>query len=302
MIGDEQTSMPLGASVSRGAVAQVVVLGILIVWVYRPAIDLMVHQWQEDGNWSHGWLVPVFSLYFLLMHRQDLFAARRRASYVGAVVLLASLALYYGSYLAGPVYPQQFSLVPCVLGLVLLIGGWGILRVTWFPIVYLLFAIPLPHTVYVALTLPLRKIASMVAGAALRLFPEVYTQVQGVVVDYEYQERVGSLNVEQACSGMRLMMAFCALGVAMAYLGDRPLWQRVVMVLCCVPIAVLCNTIRVFSTGVIHVYGFDDWAQGTAHELLGLSMLLIALGLFSLLSNVLRRIVVEDVEDEVGAE
>ena len=59
----------------------------------------------------------------------------------------------------------------------------------------------------------------------------------------------GQLNVEEACSGMRLMMAFVTLGVAMAYLGDRPAWQRVIMVIFCVSIAVLCNTIRVTTTG-----------------------------------------------------
>jgi exosortase/archaeosortase family protein len=98
---------------------------------------------------------------------------------------------------------------------------------------------------------------------------------------------------------MRLIMAFCALGVAMAYLGDRPLWHRVIMVVCCVPIAVFCNMIRVFVTGVLSVYGtenpkLNEFAQGSAHELLGLMMLPIALGLFAFVGYVLKNLFVDE--------
>ena len=298
-IADLRDGVPPHPIVTWSVFVRLAVIGVLVVLVYFPSISLMVHQWQTDGNWSHGWLVPVFSLYFLLVHRQELHDAPRRTNYLGLVILLGSLGLFYVALAGRLVYPQQFSLVPCLLGLVLLLGGWRILRVAWFPIAYLLFAIPLPSALYFGLTFPLRRIASVVAGAALRFLPEVYTQVKGVVVDYEYQGQTGSLNVEEACSGMRLMMAFCALGVAMAYLGERPLWHRVVMVLSCIPIAVFCNTIRVFVTGMVKVYGYDDWAQGSAHELLGLGMLPIALGLFAFVSYVLRNLFVEEHEEEV---
>ena len=97
----------------------------------------------------------------------------------------------------------------------------------------------------------------------------LYTEAQAVVIDYVMPGRPpGQLNVEEACSGMRLMMAFVTLGVAMAYLRDRPAWQRIVMVLSCVPIAVFCNSIRVTTTGLLHVHGRQELAAGTAHQLL----------------------------------
>ena len=96
---------------------------------------------------------------------------------------------------------------------------------------------------------------------------------------------------------MRLLMAFCTLGLAMAYLGDRPVWHRVVMVICCIPIAVFCNMVRVSATGVLTIYGYEDWAGGTAHQILGLAMLPIALGLFALIGFVLKHLFV-DVPDE----
>jgi exosortase len=285
---------------SNSTIIQIAVLAALTFAVFRFPLDAMMYRWKTDGNWSHGWLVPLFSIYFLVVHGRELLAAERRPNYLGMLIVIGAIAMYwYFSRVRRFGYPQQFALIPYLMGLVLLVGGWRVLRVAWFPIAYLLFAVPLPVSTYVDLTLPLRRIASQVAGALLDWLPGVYTDVQGVVIDYQYRGHLASLNVEEACSGMRLIMAFCALGVAMAYLGDRPLWHRVIMVVCCVPIAVFCNMIRVFVTGVLSVYGtenpkLNEFAQGSAHELLGLMMLPIALGLFAFVGYVLKNLFVDE--------
>jgi exosortase len=272
---------------------QVAVLAIMAVLVYWPSLDYNLHKWRSDGDWSHGWLVPVFSLYFLYTQRERLRAAPRRMNLLGLALMLASLAAYYGAAYLRYAYPQRLTLVPFLLGLVLLMCGWRVTRIAAFPIMYLVLAIPLPEWLFFELTYPLRLIASRVAGTLLNLLPDVYTEVAGVVVEYEYLGGASALNIEEACSGMRLMMAFIALGLAVAYLGERQWWHRVVLVLACIPIAVFCNMIRVFVTGVIHIYGYQHLSQGTAHELLGLAMLPIALGLFTLVGWVLNNLFVE---------
>ncbi len=288
MVDTPSPSVPRWILFVQGAI-----LAALIGVVYWPSLDYLVHKWRYDGDWSHGWLVPLFSLYFLAVHREELRRAPKRTNYAGLIVVLASLAVYYAAYVWQIAYPQRLSIVPLLMGLVLFLFGWPILRRAWFPIAFLIMAIPLPTRAYFELTYPLRRLASVVAGALLNLLPDVYTQVRGVVVEYDYLGTASALNVEEACSGMRLMMAFCSLGVAMAYLGERPVWQRLIMVLACVPIAVFCNMIRVFVTGVLHVYGYQDLSQGSAHALLGLAMLPIALGLFSLVGWILQNLVVE---------
>jgi exosortase/archaeosortase family protein len=95
------------------------------------------------------------------------------------------------------------------------------------------------------------------------------------------------------------MMSFFALGVAMAYLHARPTWQRVLMVLSCIPIAVLCNTVRVTVTGLLQINGHEDWARGTAHQVLGIGMLLLAFVLYFLLGYVLSHLFVEEEDGEV---
>ena len=287
----------------RIAWAHVAILGALVGLVYWPAISGVVYKWRTDGNWSHGFLVPVFSLYFLAIHRDVWMNIPRRANFFGLLVMIASLGMLYGAmYMGGFGYPQAVSIIPCLLGMVLFLGGWRLLREVWFPIAFLICAIPLPQAQYFNLTLPLRRLASHSAALLLGLFPDVETEVRGVVIEYDFRGDVSALNVEEACSGMRLMMSFVTLGIAMAYLGDRPLWQRIVMIISCIPIAVFCNMIRVFITGTLYVYGYQDMAQGTVHGLLGLAMLPIALGLFALVGWVLGNLFVDSDETSTAAQ
>lgn len=276
------------------------VLAILVALVYHDEIRGLVNRWINDGNWSHGWLIPAFSVYFLASRRQQLAAVQPRTSLFGLLVLVASLVGYFvAGWRFGMGYPQSLSLVGTIFGVTLFLGGWQVMRVAWFPIVFLALAIPLPQQVYVDLTMPLRKLASQVAAAAMPLFaPGLHTEAQAVVIDYVMPGRgAGQLNVEEACSGMRSIMAFVTLGVAMAYLNERPTWQRIVLLASCVPIAVFCNTIRVTTTGLFFVYGHSELARGTPHTLLGVAMFALALGLYSALSYALGNLFVQSPED-----
>ena len=289
----------LSELIHPGARIQIAVLALLLVVAYRvPLTDSVLYRWWNDPNWSHGWLIPLFSLYLLGSRRDELLRVRPRTSLVGLAVLLAAMLMYFGSMLLLRMgYPQALSIVVAILGLTLFLGGWQVLRVVWFPILFLALAIPLPEGLYVSVTMPLRELASDVGAALLSLIPGLHAETSGVAIDYTYGSKVGMLNVEEACSGMRLMMAFVALGLAMAYLGQRPLWQRIIMVLTCVPIALFCNVVRVATTGCIHVFEYESLASGTPHELLGLAMLPIALGLFVLVGYVLKNLFVEEAEE-----
>ena len=106
-----------------------------------------------------------------------------------------------------------------------------------------------------------------------------------------------ALNVAEACSGLRMLMAFMAMGVAVAFFTRRAWWQRIIMVASCLPIAVLCNAVRVTTTGLLTITGHADYAQGTPHQLFGILMLLIALGCYSLIGYVLSHLFVEAADE-----
>jgi len=293
-----------GEWISPATMVRITIVAGLIVLVYWGSIQhLLIARWLRDGNWSHGWLIPLFSLYFLWMKRDELAVCKPRGSFVGAAILILSLfMLIFSAWRLRMGYPQALSIVGTIFGVTLLMGGWSVIRIAWFPILFLVLAIPLPDRAYVELTFPLRKLASSAAATLMPFFAEgLHTQAQAVVIDFIVPGKPpGTLNVEEACSGMRLMMAFVTLGVAMSYLGDRPVWQRVIMMVSCLPIAVFCNTIRVTTTGLFWIYGYHDFTQGTPHQLLGIVMLGIALGLYALIGYVLAHLMVEDHESEVA--
>jgi exosortase/archaeosortase family protein len=97
---------------------------------------------------------------------------------------------------------------------------------------------------------------------------------------------------------MRLVMAFVALGVAMAYLHERPVWQRIILLVSTVPIAIFCNVVRVTLTGFIYVLIDPRYAQGIYHDMLGMAMLPLAFGLYGFLAWFMSSLFID--ESQIG--
>jgi exosortase len=274
-----------------------VVTGLLVVLFWHVLVRL-VAKWQSSEDWSHGFLIPVFSLYYLYIRRDAMPAALTDRSLLprlaGAAMLILAWLLYLQATVARIDYPKNVALVMSVMAVVLIVCGWPIARWGWFAIAFLMFAMPLPDNVYGQLTSPLQQVAARVSAGVLATVPGMTTEASGTVVEYIYQGRTGTIDVERACSGMRLLMTMTALGVAMTFVNERPMWQRLLMILVCIPIAVFCNIIRVTTTGFFVVLGRQDLAQGTPHMLLGLMMLAVAFSLYGATSYVLNHLFVEN--------
>lgn len=273
-----------------------VVTGLLVVLFWHVLVRL-VTKWQSSEDWSHGFIIPLFSLYYLYIRRDSLPAALTDRSLLprlaGAALLILAYLVYLRATVARIDYPKNVALVMSIMGIVLMVCGWPIARWGWFAIAFLMFAMPLPDNVYGQLTSPLQQVAARVSAGVLATVPDMTTEASGTVVEYVYQGRSGTLDVERACSGMRLLMTMTALGVAMTFVNERPLWQRLLMILICIPIAVFCNIIRVTTTGFFVVFGRQDLAQGTPHMLLGLMMLALAFSLYGATSYILNHLFVE---------
>jgi len=276
---------------------KMLIIGGLFYYLFRNEIEAIVHRWLTDSSWSHGFLIPLFSLYFINQHKKEILNLRTRPNYLGLFFLIFGILFYpfniihlrYG-------YLRPIGMIATLGAIVLFFGGWRLIRYTWLPIAFLIFAVPLPQRYYVYLTMPMRKLAATVATALLNLVPQLEAAVSGVVIDviYKGQRLEPALNVAEACSGMRLLMAFLALGVAMAYLHYRPVWQRVILLASTIPIAILCNIVRVTVTGFIYVLIHPKYTQGIYHDALGLSMLPLAFGLYGFLAWFMSSLFIEE--------
>ena len=271
-------------------------IALAFIGVFWDLWPVLIDQWMV-ADWSHGPIIPLFSAYLVYQKWDQVRRSPVQHTWVGLPIILAGILLYvsslWGLLLFGAVRPQAMLL--CLLGVIIFLNGLPVMRYAWVPWLYLQFAIPLPKGVYFALTDPLRRLSATVATAILGLIPGLTIQRTGSTIEYMYNGVYGPpIDVADACSGMRSTITLCALGVAVAFMSDRPWWQRVIMVLACVPIATFCNFIRVTTTCYLHIFVDPKYAEGTYHTVLGLVLLLLAFGIFSGLGWILSNLVVEE--------
>jgi exosortase len=279
------------------------IIAALFVFLFKNELGYIVKLWLNDPSWSHGIIIPLFSLYFLNQSKKDILNCTPKPSYIGLVLLILVILFYTINTVSpsGSPYLSKISVIAAMGAVIILLGGWQFLKIIWLPVAYLLFAIPIQDLRLI--TIPMRIWAATIATAMLNLVPRLEATANGVVINIIYQGKPvePGLDVAEACSGMRLLMAFFALGVAMAYLHYRPIWQRLVLLASTIPIAILCNIIRVTITGFIHVLIGSEYSQGIYHDLLGMAMLPLAFGLYGILAWFMSNLMI-DVEEEKSSE
>lgn len=278
------------------------VLTLLVIAVFYPVFLDLVYHWTHELDWSHGPIIPLFSVYLLYLHWGKIQRTPVRHTWVGLVLLVAALGIYqYTLWGVTFLSIRPVAMLVAVLGIGVFLCGVPVLRYAWLPWLYLFFAIPLPKRLYLALTEPLRQIAATAATSILGLIPDLDIHRVGSTIEFMYRGSVGQLEVADACSGMRSTITLLAIGVAVTFMTPRPTWQRIIMLLSCVPIAMFCNLIRVIVTSLLYIFVDPSWAEGTPHMVLGLVMMMVAFLLFQFLGWLLQHLVVEaEVDEEDG--
>jgi exosortase len=277
-------------SLQTAAAALWLLAGFLLL--YRADLGRLADRWVSDAGWSHGLLVPFIALFLVRLKWPLLQQLEVRGSWAGFPILAAGVVGQVFFRATGLAAMSPPSMLVTLLGAALFLLGWEHLKLLWLPILYLAFAVPPPGPLYVALTTPMQGIA---AECGVQLLPLLGCTAarHGTIIEVAGGGRFLSLEVAQACSGMRMLIAFVALAAALAYSTDRRMWQKVLLTALALPIAILCNALRVAATGALAVHGAPDWSRGDAHEYLGIAMLAPALLLQSACAWALDRLLVE---------
>lgn len=283
-------------------VQAVVLSGLFFVRFFHVLYSLW-NRWR-DPNWGHGYLVPLFSLWFLYIRRHKLKKLSLKRSWTGLVILIIGMVIeFWAMFFLRFDYGRYMGLLISVFGLVLFLGGWGLMRHAWVSVLFLIFMMPVPHRIYERAASPLQGLAARASVATLNVC-QVDAKRRGTVIQIPMpvKDKFGKpvldvtgkqlikiepLNVAEACAGLRLLVAFIALGVAFAYLSDKPVWQRLVLIGSTVPIAVFCNMVRVSGTGLLFRFWHRDAAKGFYHEFAGWVMLLVAMVILFGLSSLM---------------
>jgi exosortase len=259
---------------SRRLAAWCVILAGLVLLLYASVIKDLVLQWWNDADYGHGFFVPLFSGYILWRERERWTKTEIKPSNFGFVVMLGAIALLLLGSLGAEFFTSRFSLLALLAGMILFLAGWKMLRAVSFPLGYLMWMIPIPVIIYNQITFPLQLIASRLATAWLEFAQVPVLRNGNILIMSNY-----SLEVVEACSGIRSLMTLMALAVAYGYLVSPRRWVRYVLAAFMVPIAIVTNAIRIMGAGLLaHRFG-PAAAEGFLHQFSGWAIFLLALGL-----------------------
>lgn len=248
-----------------------------VTLVYWQVIRKLVSDWATDDNYSHGFLIVPVALYFVWERWDRLEAAARQPSWAGFVVFVGSIGLLIAGLLGSELFISRISLLGTVVGMVWFLFGRNHLRILAFPIAFLLLMIPLPAIVFNQITFPLQMVASR-AGAFAIASAGIPVLREGNVIILAHT----TLEVAEACSGIRSLVTLITLGLVYGYFADSRMWARVAIVLSAVPIAIIANGARVAGTGMAAQWFGQEAAQGFFHEFSGWIVFLLAFSMMAM--------------------
>jgi exosortase D (VPLPA-CTERM-specific) len=228
--------------------------------VFSESLLELVRRWTAQEEYSHGFLIPVIVAWLLWTRRDTILASIGRPSWTGPVFILVAAVMQIVGKLSALYMLSQLGFIVALIGITLGLGGYSLLKVTAVPIIFLIFAIPLPYFIDAMLSFRLQLISSQLGVFFIRLF-QIPVYLEGNVIDLG----VYKLQVVEACSGLRYLYPLMSLGFLAAYFFQAPLWQRTLVFLSTIPITIVMNSLRIGLVGVlVNSWGPQD-ADGALH-------------------------------------
>ncbi len=258
-------------------------MGILVLALYFSVIVELIHDWIIDENYSHGFLIPLVSAFFIWRERDRLRTRQRKSNGIGLAILILGLLLFIVASIGAEFFTQRFSLLLVIGGLLLYLGGRKITGDLLFPLLYLVFMIPVPYVFYYSVSFPLELLASRLTTAAVSSIGIPIIR-EGNILHLQNT----TLQVVDACSGLRSLLSLSALSAALAYATQRTLVKGIILFLAAVPVAIGANILRLSLTAILaSLYG-ERVAQGFLHQFSGVAVFAFAVVSLSLIGAILR--------------
>jgi exosortase len=260
-----------------------VVLAFLLVAIYYRIAAKLVYDWYDLPDYSHGFLVPLFSIFLLWENRARIKSTPIQQSWKGIPLILLGIVVLILGVFGADLFLSRVSFLFVLTGIVWTLFGSQMLKVLRFPILILLLAIPFPQIVFNQITFPLQLLASKLASMILPLFG-VPVLHEGNVIELPAMK----LEVAEACSGIRSLMSLFTLAIFYGYFIEKSTKGRFLLAFASIPIAVIANAARITGTGLCVQYWDPDKALGFFHEFSGWVMFVVSLACLYLVHRVMR--------------
>lgn len=259
------------------------VIALLLGSLYFPLFPDLWHVWSQDPNYGHGAFVPILSCFILWRKRKELFAQEPVPFGPGLTVFLLGILLYLIGLAGNEAYTTRSSMIVVALGITLTLWGRGRTKTVLFPVLFLLLMIPLPYVIFYAIASPMKLFATKGAVFAMDLF-RMSVYHEGNIIHLPN----ASLEVENACSGLRSLMALFTFGLVFAYVAQKSVLLRGVLIGAIFPIAIVSNIIRIIATSLLAYYKGPETATSFLHDTSGVVVYTVATVLLISVNELIR--------------
>jgi len=251
--------------------------------LYWTVVPKLVHDWWDDPNFSHGFLVPLFSAWLIWERRAELRAFASKGTLLpGISLVLIGVAMLVVGKAGGEYFTMRSSLVFVTCGLFWIVFGGDGFRLCLFPLVFLFFMVPIPYILYDAIAFPLKMTASWFGEHTLNLAGVPVFREGNIMILPNLQ-----LEVADACSGIRSLISLMTLATATSYFMTLGGARGGVLFLSAIPVSIVTNSLRIFVTGVLsYKFGLKA-AEGFFHEFSGWAVFLLSAGLIILIGSLI---------------
>ena len=258
---------------------QLILISILMLYLYWGAFGWMINEWENNPNYGHGWLIPVACLYMIFM-KKDVFKRDYKGTLKDLRLVLAGVMIFLLGVRIEFNQVVLFSFVLLVLGLIYFYKGKKAFREMLFPVGYFIFGIPAPYYAE-SFTVPLKTMATVISVGFMQAVGFTVARQGNIIYLPNY-----TLEVADACSGLKSLMMVTAVGALYAYITQPTIKRKWVLFLASIPIAVIANIARIVMVGMLASTFGEKLAFDFVHDSSGIFVFIVA-GIFLALTGVL---------------
>lgn len=272
-------------NITKSTLIQAAILAAAFVFVYQKAISELIYDWSNNPNFSHGFLIPLVALYMIWFKKNELRLMDRQSSFTGVIVIILGMLIHIVGNVGSELFLMRFSMIITLSGIILYLFGKQIFYKISIPIAYLILMIPLPQILWNRIAFPLQLFAAAISAKTISLL-SIPVFREGNILHLANT----SLEVVDACSGLRSLTSLLALTGAFAYIARLGTIKKWILFFSAIPIAVVVNVIRLTITGCMAAWIGPETAHGFLHDMSGLIIFGAALILVYLVYQIMLKL------------
>jgi len=275
----------MNSGLQKQALISLGVMLAALLLLYFPILQELAHDWDTNDNYSHGYFIPVLSLYLIYSIKDELRKLPVKTTITGLLLLLVGLAQLIVAKAGSEYFLQRTSLILVLAGIVLFCLGSSFFKKLLLPIAYLIFMVPIPAIIWNKIAFPMQLFGSFLTEKVVTLLGIPLFR-EGNVLHLANT----TLEVVDACSGLRSLTTLFALSAVFALLSTHKTWQKWVLFFAAAPIAIFANIVRLSATAVLASKYGSDVAHGFLHDFSGIVVFAVGILLLVTVSNLLKKV------------